>query len=58
MHIATYEQFMPTPLNMLDCLKVYQIKCSKVLVAAFDARKHAKCALCGIRDNGTVTALK
>ena len=30
----------------------------QVLVAAFDARKHAKCALCGIRDNGTVTALK
>ena len=23
-----------------------------MLVAAFDVRKHAKCALCGIRDNG------
>ncbi len=49
-HIATYEQFMPTPLNMLDCLLKY-IECSKVLVAAFDARKHAKCALCVFHDN-------
>ena len=24
-HIATCEQFMPTPLNMLDCLKVHRV---------------------------------
>ena len=44
MHRATYEQFMPTPLSMLDCLKY--IECSKVLVAAFDARKHARLFCC------------
>ena len=30
---CTYEQFMPTPLSMLDCLKVYRVS----------ARTHAKC---------------
>ena len=24
-HIVTYEQFKPTPLSMLDCLKVYRV---------------------------------
>ncbi len=32
------------------------VYCLKVLVSAFDARKHAQCAVCGIRDHGTVTA--
>ena len=30
---------------------MFDIECSKVLDAAFDARKHAKCALCAFHDN-------